>query len=142
MAFAQTQPTVQLTAETTFSSDDLYKFVSMSTTNGRISIVESTAPNFVVGTLLSETFSTSTGADEAVTVGLLSGIGKVYMAGSTLATGATIGCSTNGFGVIASATTDTMQVGMVVSGTSGTTGRIFAVLFQAPITAPSTSAGY
>ena len=142
MAFAQTQPTVQLIAETTFSSGDLYKFLMISTANARVSIVESTAPNFVVGTLLSETFKTSTGADEAVTVGLLSGIGKVYMAGSTLAAGAPVGCSTNGFGVLASATTDTQQIGFIVSGTSGTTGRIHAVLVQPPITPPSTAAGF
>ncbi len=145
MAFAQSQPTVQLVAETTFSGGDLYKFLMISTANGRVSIVESTAPNFVVGTLLSQTYSTSTGANEAVTVGLLAGIGKVYMSGSTLSIGAPIGVSTNGFGVLASATTDTMQVGFIVSGSSGdtgTTGQIFSVLFQAPVSAPSTSAGY
>ena len=138
MAYAQSQPTVSLIAETTFSASDLYKFVSMSTVNGRVSIVESTAPNCVVGTLLSETYTTSTGADESVTIGLLSGIGKVYMAGSTLAAGATIGCSTNGFGIIATATTDTMQIGMTIEGSSGTTGRIHSVLFQLPVRAPTT----
>lgn len=130
MAYSVSQPTISLIAETTFSSDDLYKFVQMATNGGRVSIVESTAPSQVVGTLLSETYTTSTGANEVVTVGLLSGIGKVYMAASTENLGSPIGCSTNGFGVIASATTNTIQLGLIVEGTSGTTGRIASVLFQ------------
>lgn len=130
MAFTEAQPTVTLVAETTFAATDLYKFVQISTATARVSIVESTGPNNVVGTLLSQTYSTSTGADESVTVGLLSGIGKVYMAASTLAAGAPIGCSTNGFGVLATATTDTRHLGFSVSGSSGTTGRIHSVLFQ------------
>ncbi len=139
MAYSESQPTVTLIAETTFSSGDLYKFVQMSTTTGRVSIVESTAPNFVVGTLLSETHTTSTGANEAVTIGLLSGIGKVRMAASTLHAGATIGCSTNGLGIIVGATTDTAQIGMTVEGLSGSTNeRIHSVLFQAQVRRPTT----
>ena len=142
MAYSESQPTVTLIAETTFSASDLYKFVQVSTANGRVSIVESTAPNFVVGTLLSETYTTSTGANEAVTIGLLSGIGKVYMAAGTHSAGTPIGCSTNGFGVLYSVTTDTMQVGIIIEGSSGTTGRIVSVLFQGPVSPPSTAAGW
>ena len=142
MAFSESQPTVSLVAETTFAKTDLYKFLQMSTATGRVSVVESTGPNMVVGTLLSETYSTSTGANESVTVGLMQGIGKVYMADSTESAGSPIGCSTNGFGVIASATTDTMQIGYIVDGSSGSTGRIHSVLFQAPTSPPSTAAGY
>ena len=141
MAITQTQPTVSLIAESTFAASDIYKFVRLSTATGRVLVVESTAPLQVVGTLLSETHTTSTGANEAVTVGLLSGIGKVYMAASTLAAGAPIGCSTNGEGVIASATTDTQQIGIAIDGSSGAAGRIFSVLFQGPVTPPTTAAG-
>jgi hypothetical protein len=130
MAYRESQPTVSLIAESTFSKADLHKFLQMSTANGRVSIVESTAASMVVGTLLSATQSTSTGANNAVTVGLLQGVGKVYMAASTLEVGAPVGASTNGFGILASLTTDTIQLGYIVEGSSGTTGRIASVLFQ------------
>ncbi len=142
MAYSESQPTVSLIAETTCARGDLYKFVRMSTTTGRVLVVESTAPNQVVGLLLSQTHTTSTGANETVEVGLLSGIGKVYMAASTVHQGIQIGCSTNGEGVKASATTDTQQLGIVVDGSSGGAGRIHSVLFQPPVTPPSTSAGF
>ena len=142
MAYSESQPTVSLIAESTFSKNDLHKFVRMSTANGRVSIVESTGPIQVVGTLLSATQSTSTGANEAVQVGLLQGIGKVFMTATTESAGSPIGCSTNGFGVIASATTDTMQLGIMVEGSSGSTGTIVSVLFQGPTSPPSTAAGY
>ncbi len=130
MAFAQTQPTVQLVAETTFANTDLYKFLQISTDNARVSIVESTAPANIVGTLLSETYTTSTGANEMVTVGLLSGIGRVFMAGSTLSAGAIVGSSTNGFGIAPGGSTDIIQLGFIVDGAAGTTGRLHSVLFQ------------
>jgi hypothetical protein len=130
MAYAESQPVVSLVAETTFANTDIGKFLQMSSANARVSIVESTAPSFVVGILLSETYSTSTGANESVSVGLLSGIGQVYMAGSTLAAGAPIACSTNGFGVLALGSTNDIQLGYIVDGSSGTTGRLHSVLFQ------------
>jgi len=128
MAYSESQPTISLVAETTCSDGDLYKFLAISTDNGRVAIVESTAPARIVGTLLSETYSTSTGADERVTVGLLQGVGRVYMAGSTLSVGGIIGSSTNGFGIAPS--TDIVPLGYIVDGQSGTTGRIHSVLFQ------------
>ena len=131
MAYAVTQPTVSLIAETTFAKTDLYKFVQMSTANGRVSIVATTAPVAVVGTLLSQTYSTSTGANETVTVGLLQGIGKVYAAASTLHVGSPISCSSKGFATTLS--TNCTRQGMIVEGTSGTTGRIVSVLFQRPM---------
>ena len=127
MAYAEAQPSVTLIAESTFASSDLYKFVEMSTATGRVSIVASTGIGNVVGTLLSQTYSTSTGANESVTVGLLQGIGKVYMAGSTLAAGAAIAASSLGFG--AATSTNASQMGRIVEGSSGSTGRIASVLF-------------
>lgn len=128
MAYAESQPKVSLLAESTFAKTDLYKFVELSTASGRVVISASTDAGNVVGTLLSETYSTSTGANETVTVGLLSGIGKVYMGGSTEKAGAPISASSDGFGV--TPTTDALQLGIVVEGSSGTTGRIHSVLFN------------
>jgi len=128
MAYAESQPTVSLVAETTFSSGDLYKFLRISTDNARVSIADATTGSKrVVGTLLSETYTTSTGANEQVTVGLLRGIGKVYMAESTLSNGGIIGCSSEGFGV--APTTNYVPLGYIVDGAAGTTGRIHSVLF-------------
>lgn len=142
MAFSESQPTVTMIAATTFSDSDLHKFLMISTDTAEVAIVESTAPDNVIGTLLSQTYSTSPSDAESVTVGLLQGIGKVYMLSSTENVGSPIGCSTNGFGVIASATTDTLQLGYIVEGSSGGTGRIVSVLFQLPTTPTSTSAGF
>lgn len=128
MAYSESQPKVTLIAETTFASSDLYKFVEISTANGRVSVIASTGIGNVVGTLLSQTYSTSTGANESVTVGLLAGIGKVYMAGSTLAAGAPISASSLGFGI--APTTNSQQLGHIVEGSSGSTGRINSVLFN------------
>jgi len=141
MAFSQSQPSVSLIAETTFGSTDLYKFVRVTTSVGRVSKTGSSDAVNIVGTLLSETYTTSTGANEAVTIGLLQGIGKVRMAGSTLMVGAPISASSLGFGVVCA--TGMNQIGIVIeagtafgsSGTAGapggssSTGRIASVLF-------------
>jgi len=126
MAYSESQPTVSLIAESTFAKTDLYKFVELTTAN-RVQVPASTAIPTLVGTLLSQTYSTSTGANETVTVGLLQGIGKVFMAGSTLASGDSITCSTLGYGI--SASTNRVKLGIIVDGTSGTTGRVHSVLF-------------
>ncbi len=126
MAYSESQPTVSLIAESTFAKTDLYKFVELTTAN-RVQVPASTAIPKLVGTLLSQTYSTSTGANETVTVGLLQGIGKVFMAGSTLTAGDSITASTLGYGI--SASTNRVKLGIIVDGTSGTTGRIHSVLF-------------
>ena len=127
MAYAESQPTVSLIAETTFAKTDLHKFVEVAAT-GRVKIVASTGIGNMVGTLLSETYSTSTGANETVTVGLLQGVGKVYMAGSTAHVGNVISCSSLGFGI--APTTNSQQLGIVIAGSgSSSTGRILSVLF-------------
>lgn len=126
MAYSESQPHVSIVAESTFSSSDLYKFVEI-TGAGHVRICASTGIGNVVGTLLSQTYTTSTGANEMVTVGLLHGIGKVYMAGSTLAAGGTVSASSLGFGI--APTTNSAQLGFIVDGSSGSTGRIASVLF-------------
>ena len=127
MAVQESQPTVSLIAETTFAKTDIGKFLSISTANGRVSVVASTGVTHVVGVLLSDTYSTSTGANEAVTVGLLQGVGPVYMAGSTIAAGGPVAPSSLGFGTAPS--TNITAIGYVIDGSSGTTGRLHSVLF-------------
>ena len=127
MAYAESQPTVSLTAATTFSNSDLYKFVEVNTA-GKVVIGTSTGIARVFGTLLSETYSTSTAANEIVTVGLLQGIGQVRMAGSTAHVGNVVSASSDGYGI--APTTNSQQFGVVVDGTgSSSTGRIYSVLF-------------
>lgn len=127
MAYSESQPTVSLIAETTFAKTDLYKFVNLSS-DVKVSIVATTGIGRVVGTLLSDTYSTSTGADETVTIGLLQGIGQVYMAGSTLESGDVVSASSLGFGI--APTTNSQQLGIIVDGAaSSSTGRIYSVLF-------------
>ena len=131
MAYSESQPTVSMIAETTFGSGDLYKFVRMSTVASHVTILGTSNVTGVIGTLLSVTYTTSTGANEAVTVGLLSGKGKVYMAASTAKAGAPITASSAGAGVLAS--TDGKELGRIVALTtagSASAGRIATVLFN------------
>jgi len=126
MAYSESQPEVTLIAATTFAKADLYKFVEL-TTDAEVTIGASTSAAKVVGTLLSITGTTSGAGVEAVTVGLLSGIGKVYMAGSTRDAGQAVSMSSAGFGI--APTTDGLHLGWSVDGSSGSTGRIHSVLF-------------
>ena len=126
MAYSESQPTVSIVAATTFAKTDLYKFVEL-TTDAQVTIGATTSAH-IVGTLLSVTGTTSGAGVEAVTVGLLSGVGKVYMAGSTRDAGQTVAASSAGFGI--APTTNQAAYGVALSGSSGSTGRIFPVLFQ------------
>ena len=126
MAFSNTQPKVSIVAATTFAATDLYKFVEL-TTDAQVTIGATTSAH-IVGTLLSMTATTAGGGAEVVTVGLLSGVGKVFMAGSTRDAGQTVAASSKGFGV--APTTNQSAYGYALEGSSGSTGRIFPVLFQ------------
>lgn len=126
MAFSNAQPTVSMVAGTTFSSSDLYKFVSINASGQAIIGPSTGAGTTVVGTLLSNT-STSGAGVEPVTIGVLSGIGKVRMAGSTAHAGNIVAASSNGFGIAPS--TNKAQLGTIVSGSSGSTGRVVSVFF-------------
>jgi hypothetical protein len=126
MAYSESQPTVSIVAATTFAATDLYKFVEL-TTDAQVTIGATTSGH-IVGTLLSVTGTTAGGGVETVTVGLLSGVGKVFMAGTTRDAGQTVAASSAGFGI--APTTDQAAYGISLSGSSGTTGRIHSVLFQ------------
>ena len=127
MAIAEAQPHVSLTAGSTFAKTDLYKFVEINS-SAHVVIGASTSAANVVGTLLSITGTTAGAGSEVVTVGLLSGIGKVHMAASTRAAGQAVSASSAGLGI--APTTDALQLGIAVDGSSGTTGRIHSVLFS------------
>lgn len=126
MAVSQAQPQFSLTAGATFANTDLYKFLQVNS-SGHAVISDSTNSAGVVGTLLEPTYSTSGAGTEAVTVGALVGKGKVRMGGSTSHQGNTIAASSAGFGIAPS--TDGLQLGIIVSGSSGSTGRVATAVF-------------
>ena len=124
MAYSKNQPTVDLVAGTTFAVTDLHKFVTLST-NGQV-LIGATTGTGIVGTLLSITATTAGATSDVVTVGLLSGIGKVRMPATTEHAGSMIAASSAGLGI--APTTNHVQLGQMVQGSSGT-ARVASVLF-------------
>ena len=131
MAVRENQNAVSHTAGSTFANTDLYKFVELNS-SGHVVIGATTNAGNVIGTLLGVTGTTAGAGSEIVPVGLLEGIGKVRMGGSTLAAGNAISASTDGFGVAPS--TNNLQLGIIKSGSSGTTGRVHSVQFVRGLT--------
>jgi len=131
MAFSESVKTVSLVAGATFSSSDLYKFVTVS---GGQAILPNTTGNVLpIGVLYGRTSTTSAGT-QAVPVAI-SGIAKVQLAASTQAAGDFVGSSTAGLGIVP--TTDAYTAGQIVSGSSGSAGRIASVnLFTGPLSTP------
>lgn len=127
MAIDQGRITFGMTAGATFANADLDKFVEVNS-SGHAIIGGSTVSVNVVGTLLSVTGTTGGAGVEMVTVGALVGVGNVNMAASTRAAGDSVASSTNGLGVIP--TTDNLQLGVILIGSSGTAGRKATVVFQ------------
>ena len=125
MAYSNAQPTQSIVAATTFAKTDLYKFLEL-TTDAQVTIGATTSAH-IVGTLLSVTGTTAGAGVETVKVGELRGVGKVFMAGSTRTAGQTVAASSAGFGV--APTTNQAAYGYALDGSSGSTGRIFSVLF-------------
>lgn len=126
MAVSEAQRNVSRIAGSTFAKTDLYKFLSY-TTDATVVIGPSTASG-AVGTLLSVTGTTSGAGVESVTMGLLEGDGKVFLAASTLDAGNLIAASSDGAGI--APTTDAAALGTLIDGSSGTTGRIGTVHFH------------
>jgi hypothetical protein len=130
MAYSESQPEVSHIAATTFARADLHKFVQFKSSTrspAEVQVVATTGIGDLAGTLLSVTATTSGAGVETVTVGLLQGIGKVYMAGSTRDSGQTISASSLGFGI--APTTNSAQLGHIIDASSGSTGRIASVQF-------------
>jgi len=132
MAFSESAVIVSRVAATTFSSTSLYKFVVLDG-NGNVIAPNTTGNVLPFGVLYGRTTTTSTGA-QAVPVAI-GGIAKVQMAASTAAAGNFVGSDTGGLGI--APTTDAYTAGQIVSGSSGSAGRIVSVnLFTGPLSTP------
>lgn len=131
-AYSESADIVSVVAATTFAASDLYKFVVIDG-NGNCILPNTTGNVLPFGVLYGRTTTTSTGA-QAVPVAI-SGIVKVQMAASTEAAGGFIGSSTVGLGIAPSS--DAYVAGQIVSGSSGSAGRIHTVkLLSGPLDTP------
>jgi hypothetical protein len=119
---------VQLIAGATFNKGDLYKFIAINS-SGHAVIGPSTISGNIFGILNSVTASTLDAGVEPVAVSLLVGKTPLRMAGSTLSAGNLVAASSNGYGT--AATTDAAALGVIVDGSSGSTGRIVTVAWVA-----------
>lgn len=114
-----------MVAGATFSTSDLYKGIVVDSSGHAVLTNTTDVSNLVVGTLYSVTATTAGAGVEAVTIGY-GPVVKVNMAGSTRAAGQTIGFSTAGLGI--APTTDADAWGVILSGSSGSAGRIASVV--------------
>src|SRR3990167_10372859 len=124
MAFSEGPVIVSRIAGSTFSTGQLYRGVVLNG-SGEVIVPGSTNVPNPFGVLYSVTETTAGSGVEALSIAV-GGIVKLEMAGSTEAVGSVVGFSSIGLGILGG-TTDTATFGQVVSGTSGTTGRIFSV---------------
>jgi len=124
MAFSEGPVIVSRIAGSTFSTGQLYRGVVLNG-SGEVIVPGSTNVPNPFGVLYSVTETTAGATVEALSIAV-GGIVKLEMAGSTEAVGSVVGFSSIGLGILGG-TTDTATFGQVVSGTSGTTGRIFSV---------------
>ncbi len=118
---------ISLTAGATFADADKFKAVGVDSSGNVVlyhTALGATGGKGAIGTLDSVTSTTGSAGSQAV--GVQTGpIVQVFMAGSTEAAGSIITMSTDdSHGVVA---TTNEPFGVVVVGTSGTTGRIFTV---------------
>ena len=118
MAVSQSVDIVSVDSGSTFASGDLYKFVTLNA-SGAVVLPATTGNILPFGVLYGVTSTTNAGQAVPVAIG---GIAKIRMAGSTQAAGAFIGSSTSGLGI--APTTDAYVAAQIVSGSSGSTGRI------------------
>ncbi len=118
---------ISVTAGSTFADADKFKAVGIDSSGNAVlyhTAVGATGGAGFIGTLDSVTSTTGSAGSQAV--GVQTGpLVQMFMAGSTEAAGSIITVSTDdSHGVIA---TTNEPVGVVMVGTSGTTGRIFTV---------------
>ena len=133
MAYSEAAVIHSVIAGATFSSADLYKFVVLDS-SGHAVLPDTTGNVLPYGSLYGRTSTTSGAGSQALPVAI-SGIAKVQMAASTLAAGGFVGSSTVGLGIVP--TTDSYTAGQIVSGSSGSAGRIHSVnLFTGPLSTP------
>ena len=125
MAYDGASDKFSLVAGTTFSTGDLYKGIVVNSSGHAVVPATTDVSNRVVGTLYSVTPTTGGAGVESVTIGY-GPLVKAYAAGSTLAAGDLVGWSTAGAAI--APTTDADAWGVIVSGSSGSTGRIVTVV--------------
>jgi hypothetical protein len=118
---------ISMVAGATFAEGSLYQAVGVNSSGHAIlygDALGATGGQGVVGTLYSVTSTTASAGNEAVSIGV-GPLVKVFMAGSTSAAGNLITFATaDGHGIPA---TTNPPYGIVIVGSSGTTGRIFTV---------------
>lgn len=127
-------PTLKFSAVAgaTFSASDLYKGLIVDS-SGHVIIPDSSGVEATfIGTLNSFTATTSGAGVEAVTV-QWGPVFKLRMAASTLAAGDPVSISTGGLGTASA--TDTSQVGVILSGSSGAVNRVVTVVRTASLEA-------
>jgi hypothetical protein len=116
---------ISLPSGSTFAEADLYKAVGVSATGGAVlysAALGATGGAGVVGTLYGVTSTTNAG--QAVEIGV-GPIVKAFVAGSTEAAGSIVTWSTDDAHLVVGTTNE--PYGIIVSGSSGTTGRIVSV---------------
>ncbi len=118
---------ISITAGSTFADADKFKAVGIDSSGNAVlyhTAAGATGGAGFIGTLDSVTSTTGSAGSQAV--GVQTGpLVQMFMAGSTEAAGSIVTVSTDdSHGVIA---TTNEPVGVVVIGTSGSTGRIFTV---------------
>ncbi len=128
MAINQSNEPFTLTAGATFANSDLYKFVAVNS-SGHAVIGPTTAAGNIVGTLDSVTATTAGAGVDPVSIRPLTGKSQLFLAASSLSAGNTIAASSNGMGI--APTTDAAALGVIATGSSGTTGRIATVVWIA-----------
>lgn len=107
-------------------SSDQYKFVSLSTARQAILVSATTTYAQPFGVLQNKPDASGKAASVRI-----SGTSKLKMAGSTLESPVWVGPSTAGLGI--AATTEFLPAAYAIAGTSGTTGRVWTVHLNLPL---------
>lgn len=128
MAFSDTK-LISIVAGATFSTGDLYKAMGVDSSGNAVlyhnAAGGATGGSGVIGTLDSVTSTTSAAGVEAIAV-QTGPIVKAFMEGSTVAAGDLVTWSTNDSHCAVATTNEPW--GVVLLGTSGSTGRIYSVI--------------
>ncbi len=119
---------ISVTAGATFAEADRFKAVGIDSSGNVVlyhNALGATGGKGVVGTL--DSVTSTTGSTGSQAVGVQTGpVVKVFMSGSTLAAGNIVTFSTDDSHAIVGSTNE--PFGVVLIGTSGSTGRIFTVI--------------
>jgi len=116
---------ISLQSGSTFAEADLYKAVGVSATGGAVlysAALGATGGRGVIGTLYGITSTTSAG--QAVEIGV-GPIVKAFTQGSTESAGSLVSWATADAHLVVATTNE--PYGVIVAGSSGTTGRIVTV---------------